>query len=498
MNKFEPSFKSLSTFECPKWYQDAKFGIWSHWGPQSVPMQGDWYARHMYIQGTPQNLHHCRTYGHPSKFGYKDICQLWKAEHFDPNELMDLYTRAGAKYFVAQAVHHDNFFNFPSKINRFNSTKMGPMKDICGMWKEAADQYKIPFGVSEHLGMSFSWFMTNKGADRFGKYKGIPYDGNDSEYADFYYNNHAYFEETSVPFGMGGAWNYPTDESFKQYWQASMKELIDLYHPQLLYSDGSLPFGGLHVGPLSDDHYKEGLETIAYLYNQSIDQHGSNQAVYNQKSLDPDIYNIGILDFERSLVDDITKNIWQTDTCFGGWYYDTRRKYKGADYIIELLVDIIAKNGLLLLNVLQLPDGSIDDELRYTLEELATWYAICGEGVYGTRPWKVFGEGDARAKNLKDGMPEEQVPYTSSDYRFTCKKDALYAFMMKSPTQNTTVIKSLTDINIDSVELLGHGPVAFIHTYGVLSIQLPNHLPTKYVNCFKIISQNTGEHYDNY
>lgn len=152
---FQPTLESLREYECPEWFRDAKFGIWSHWGPQSVPMCGDWYARNMYIQGSPQYNYHVRHYGHPSEFGYKDICKLWKAERFDPQELMGLYYKAGARYFVAQAMHHDNFFNYDSKVNANNSAKIGPEKDICGMWKEAADKYGMPFGLTEHLGGLF-------------------------------------------------------------------------------------------------------------------------------------------------------------------------------------------------------------------------------------------------------------------------------------------------------------------------------------------------------
>ena len=168
MERFEASFDSLRNYQCPEWFRDAKLGIWSHWGPQSVPMCGDWYARNMYIQGSEQYYYHLRHYGHPSKFGYKDICKLWKAEKFDPDELMELYYKAGARYFVAQATHHDNFFNYHSECNRFNSANIGPKKDICALWKKAADKQGMHFGLTEHLGASFSWWYVNKGADTYG------------------------------------------------------------------------------------------------------------------------------------------------------------------------------------------------------------------------------------------------------------------------------------------------------------------------------------------
>ena len=176
---FEPTFESLRSYSAPDWFRDAKFGIWSHWGPQSVPMFGDWYARNMYIQGTQQYEYHVRHYGHPSKFGYKDICALWKAENFDPDALIEKYYKAGARYLMTQATHHDHFFNYDSKINRMNSVNVGPHKDILAMWKAAADKKGMPFGMSEHLGASFSWWRVNKGCDASGPFKGVPYDGND-------------------------------------------------------------------------------------------------------------------------------------------------------------------------------------------------------------------------------------------------------------------------------------------------------------------------------
>lgn len=171
---FEPSLESLQQFSCPEWFRDAKLGIWSHWGAQSVPMYGDWYARHLYCEGTDQYRHHLRTYGHPSKVGYKDLVPLWKAERFDPDDLMARYVRAGARYFVGQAMHHDNFFNYGSRLHRWNSVEVGPGQDIVARWKRAAIAHNLPFGLTEHLGATFSWASVNKGSDRTGPYAGVP------------------------------------------------------------------------------------------------------------------------------------------------------------------------------------------------------------------------------------------------------------------------------------------------------------------------------------
>ena len=476
---FQPTFESLKTYQCPDWFRDAKFGIWSHWGPQSVPMCGDWYARNMYVQGSPQYNYHIRHYGHPSKFGYKDICRLWKAENFHPDELMDLYTKAGARYFVAQAMHHDHFFNYATKLNRFNSVEVGPHKDICALWKKEADRHHIPFGLTEHLGASFSWWNVNKGCDQYGPYAGVKYDGNDPEYRDFYYDNYEHVIKDGEP-GARAPW-LTSNPAFHRYWLDVMKELVDLYHPDLLYSDSGLPFEG------SD--YQPGLEAVSYLYNDSIARFGENKAVYTQKNRDKEIYSVGVLDIEKSQLPGINDSPWQTDTCIGNWFYDAKQTFKQPGHVIEMLVDIISKNGTMLLNILQLPDGSIDEETRYLLNELAKWFQICAEGVYGTRPFRTFGEGDTRV--VIKGFTEDQTAWNSSDYRFVQKDGNLYAFVMKAPDNRVSVIKSLKpDETVNAVELLGYGPVAFAQNFGVLTIQLPETLPTQYTNCLKIKFKN--------
>ena len=234
MKQFEPTFESLRTYTAPDWFRDAKFGIWSHWGPQSVPMFGDWYARNMYIEGTPQYEYHLRHYGHPSKFGYKDICALWKAEKFDPEALAERYYRAGARYLMTQATHHDHFFNYGSRINRMNSVNVGPKKDILALWKAAADRLGMPFGMSEHLGASFSWWRVNKGCDHSGPYAGVPYDGNDPAWQDFYHANQEHGTENP---GDCSPW-YTPNPAFRDYWLRCVSEMIDRFQPDLLYTDG--------------------------------------------------------------------------------------------------------------------------------------------------------------------------------------------------------------------------------------------------------------------
>ncbi len=477
---YQASFDSLRNFQCPDWFRDVKFGIWSHWGPQSVPMCGDWYARNMYIQGTEQYEYHLRTYGHPSKFGYKDICALWKAENFDPDALMEKYYKAGARFFVAQATHHDHFFNYASQYNHFNSVEVGPGKDICALWKAASEKWHMPFGLTEHLGASFAWWRSNKGADTYGPYAGVPYDGNNPVYRHFYHNN---YEHVSAP-GEPDRWVWLTgNEDFRAYWLKVAKEIIDRFQPDLLYSDSSLPFGeGEDAG---DEAYRYGLEAVAHLYNTSEKLHGQNRAVYTQKNRSENIYRVGALDIERSQLVDISPVPWMSETCIGGWFYDRKAKYKTPRHILDILVDTISKNGTLLINILQRPDGTIDEEADWILKELAGWFAVSGEAVYGSRPWRVAGEGHASV--IIDGFREEQVAWDDDDFRFVQKDGKLYAFVMKSVGRKNTVITSLREQEkVSGVRLLGHGQVSFVQRYGTLIVDMPEKLPTEYASVLEI------------
>lgn len=455
---FQPTFESLRGFECPKWFRDAKLAFWSHWGPRSVPMYGDWYARNMYVEGHDQYRHHWRVYGHPSKAGYKDLVPLWKAENFDPDGLMRLFVEAGAKYFVGQAMHHDNFDNFDSKHNRWNSVNVGPKKDICRLWQDAARAHALPFGLTEHLGASFNWFAANKGSDKTGPYAGVPYDGNDASYADLYYNNQGYELEKD------GQWLWYTDNApFQRHWFDRIKDVIDKYQPDLLYSDGALPFGEI------------GLSIVAHLYNTSAALHGKNRAVYTQKDTDPAIYTIGVLDIERGQRNEIAEHPWQTDTSVGDWFYNVKDVYKTPAQVLESLVDIVSKNGNLLLNIPQRPDGTIDDECEYLLKEMAVWMKPNAEGIFGSRPWQVAGEGPTSAK--AGAFQEGAVEWTAEDFRFTLKDSVVYAFQMRRPETNRAMIRSLgksASRRVAGVRLLGHGDVEFEQMPGGLAIALPD------------------------
>ncbi len=465
---FSATFESLKTYEMPDWFRDAKFGIWAHWGPQAVPRQGDWYAREMYQEGSADYKYHLAHYGHPSKFGYKDIIPLWKAQKWDADKLMALYKKAGAKYFVSMGTHHDNFFLWNSKIHRWNAVNMGPHKDVVGTWQQAAKKQGLRFGVSEHLGASFTWFQPAHRADTTGVMKGIPYDGNDPAYADLYHPK-------AAPDDKG--W-LSKNAQWQQDWLSSIKELIDGYHPDLLYSDSGFPFDSI------------GREMVSYYYNQYMATNNNRlDAVYNCKQPSGGMW---VEDLERGVKDTISAFPWQTDTSIGDWFYREGQKYKSSSEIIQMLVDIVSKNGNLLINIVQTPEGDIEPDMIQTLDEIGQWTAINGEGIYGTRPWKLYGEKPADLPVVKSGnFNEEKVKYGNKDIRFTTKNGYLYLFVLAAPTEDITV-KSLGTSSpltqkIKSIELLGaKEKIQWRQNSDALLISKPGTIPLRQAVCFKL------------
>ncbi|MBN2513348.1 MAG: alpha-L-fucosidase [Sedimentisphaerales bacterium] len=432
---FDATWESLQQYQAPEWFRDAKFGIWAHWGPQAVPGQGDWYARRMYLQGDGAYNYHVKTYGHPTEFGYKDIIPLWKAEKWDPDYLMSLYKKAGAKYFVSMAVHHDNFDLWDSTYHRWNAVKMGPQRDIVGQWQDAAEKYGLYFGVSEHLAASYTWFTSSHGADKDGPKAGVPYDGTDSKYWDLYHPKH------DEPFGSGEKW-YGKNPQWHLTWDKRIRDLLDQYQPDLLYSDGGFPFGEVGRG------------LVAHFYNTNMQQHrGKLQAVYTCKEMGSGEFNrqACVQDVERGAMQDINPLPWQTDTSNGDWYYRTRDRYKTTGQVIRLLADIVSKNGNMLLNIVLRPDGSLPPESEKLLAELGPWMDMNGEAIYGTRPWKVYGEGPTV---VGGGHFKEDYPFKADDIRFTTKGNTLYAIALGVPTADLK-IKSLAGVSISDCRLVG-------------------------------------------
>ncbi len=470
---FAPTVESLRQYQTPEWFRDAKFGIWAHWGPQAVPRQGDWYARQMYLQGHPQYEHHLKTYGHPSKHGYKDIIPLWKAEKWDPDALMALYAKAGAKYFVSMGVHHDNFDLWNSKFHRWNSVAMGPHRDVVGEWKQAAVHAGLRFGVSEHLGPSYAWFSPSHGWDQYGPTPGVPYDGADPTNADLYHPEH------NEPFHWGRSW-YATDEKWHREWFNRIKDLVDQHHPDFLYTDGGIPFE------------ETGRSLLAHFYNSNCAAHGGkNEAVYTFKDMGTGevIPEAGVLDVERGVMPGIQPRPWQTDTSIGDWFYSDGFKYKTTTDVVHMLADIVSKNGNLLLNVVLYADGSLPPEPREFLGEMAAWMTVNGEAIHGTRPWKIFGEGPTVAAS---GHFKEDTVYTPQDIRFTTKADALYAITLGVPEGEVRIKclgrdAKLSDKTVQTVRLLGSSEkLTWSQQAEALVITVPSSLPSQHSATFKI------------
>lgn len=483
---FQATRESLSGYKVPEWFRDAKFGIWAHWGPQSAPEYGDWYARNMYIQGHRQYKYHVQRYGHPSKFGFKDIIPTWKAEKFDPDALMTLYKNAGAKYFVSMGVHHDNFDLWNSKLNNWNAVKMGPRKDIVGLFRKGALDHGLRFGVSEHLAVSYHWFQTSHGADKDGEFAGVPYDGADPKFASLYHEEHAAPRNAWDPAGVPVKW--------KEHYFLRIKDLIDQYQPDLMYTDG----------PIFFDQW--GVALTAHHYNRVAERSGGKvEGVWANKGKSDCVHGTCVLDLERGVVDRIWDDPWQTDTCVGNWHYDKEAKYKSPKIVLDMLVDIVSRNGNLLLNFPLPSIGMLDPEELKVLEEITKWMRVNGEAIYSTRPWKTFGDGPSMpaSAQARAGSSEHheagafnernRKALTAKDVRFTTKGDALYAFLMGWP-EGEAVVPVLAPGGthgvgkIRHVEMLGaKGELKWRQDASGLTVQMPPEKPVDHSVVLKII-----------
>ncbi|KAG4075197.1 hypothetical protein HA402_015444 [Bradysia odoriphaga] len=503
---FQPTWDSLAQYQVPDWFRDAKFGIWAHWGPQCQPEHGDWYARGMYQEGSDHYKYHLQKYGHPSKFGFKDVINEWKAENWQPEELVALYKKAGARYFMAMANHHDNFDLYDSKYHRWNSTRLGPKKDIIGGWAKAAKAQDLPFGVTVHAAHAWTWYEVAQRSDKSGPYAGIPYDGHlkkadgrskwwqGEDPQELYAQQHALSNDSLNDDSMGGHWDWGNGASVpdKAYCDNFLKrtiDLIDKYGPELVYFDDT----ALPLWPVSD----AGLKIAAHFYNTSIKKHGKLQAALFAKILNEQQRKCMIWDIERGQSNQIEPLPWQTDTCIGGWHYARgiydNKSYKSAKTVIHTLADVVSKNGNLLLNIPVRGDGTIDSIEREVVEQVAAWMQVNSEAIYSTRPWKVFGEGPAiesaaalSAQGFNEGKGK---PFTAEDIRFTTRGKTLYAVMLGWPAEKTALIKTLANGKagtVSQVSMLGRDQLHFQQTAEGLTVQLPELAPCKEAVVLKI------------
>jgi alpha-L-fucosidase len=488
---FEPTMDSLSKYEIPDWYRDAKFGIWAHWGPQCQAEQGDEYGQRLYQYSTDKNSayqYHLASYGHPSKFGFKDLCDLWKAEKWNAAALIALYKKAGAKYFVQMANDPSNFDMWDSTYQRWNSVKVGPQKDIVGGFAKAAREAGLRFAVSSQAGRAWGWYEASQGSDPSGSLAGVPYDGwaakadgkglwwEGLDPQDLYAQNHARRVRESKDF-------------CEKYFNRII-DLIDKHDPDLLYFDDAV----FPLNNISD----AGKRIAAYLYNRSIQRHGKLEAVMTGKNLNADQRKALLLAIDSGGYSS-DRIPWQTVFSIGDWNYrrsllDTHG-YKNPEQIINLLIDVVSKNGNLLLDIPLPGHGAPDDDARKILDILAAWIAPNGEGLFGTRPWVTYGEGPSIRRTIRN----DNRNYSPNDYRFTRKGEIVYAFMMGWPADGKTTITSLAEganvqpgspanfpKKIATVELLGAGEMKFTRDGSGLIINLPAQKPCDYASCFKI------------
>jgi len=470
----------------PDWFRDAKFGIWAHWGPQCVPEMGDWYGRLMYVQGHPHYEHHVRTYGHPSRTGFLDIIGRWKAEEWQPEYLLRRYQKAGAKYFVAMASHHDNLDLFDSAHHAWNTTRVGPKRDIVGTWAKLVRQTDLKFGVSNHSSHAWHWWQTAYGYDAEGSMKDRRYDAywlrkehGKGTWWEGLDPQELYTGPSFVPpdgidsVAAMNAWHDPRDgqwleeapqqPAFVRNWLSRQEDLVEKYKPDLVYfDDAGIPFR------------QTGLQAVEQFYGHS--PHG----VLTAKRLSAEQHALIVEDVERGFVADIQARPWQTDTCIGQWHYDRplyeRGGYKSAKQVVQRLADVVSKNGCLLLNIPVRGNGSIDEKEEAILDDLAAWFRINGEAIYGTRPWRRFGEGPTQPP-LGHMAESEAKPFVAEDVRFTSKHGTLFAILLDWPTSEVEIASlgrsQLKNARIERVTLLGGGSLEFRHDSDALRLILP-------------------------
>lgn len=470
---YQANWESLSKYQCPEWYKDAKFGIFIHWGVYSVPAFGsEWYARWMYKDtiawGNNYYQHHLKTYGTQDKFGYKDFIPMFKAEKFDASQWVALFKKSGAKYIVPVAEHHDGFAMYNTSLSRWNSLNMGPKRDIIGELAIAARKQGLIFGLSSHR-IEHWWFM--------GEGTKINSDVNDPQYTDFYGP-----AKVHNPFNPNEKASVMTPE-FMNDWLLRCVELVDKYHPQIFWFDWWIEQPEL-------EPYRKTF--AAYYYNHAAQWNKGVVLNYKLKAF-PE--NVAVYDIERGSTQATKKNPWQTDTSIGkkAWGYIDGEDNKTPNEIIDALIDIVSKNGNLLLNISPKSDGTITPEQTNVLLDIGKWLDVNGEGIYGTRPWDIASEGPT--ENPADDVQFNEYnnkAYTAQDIRFTAKGNVIYAFCLDIPKGKTINIKSFgtkTTLSkaIKSIELLGNNEkVNWKQKSDSLIIESPKIMPCDYAIAFKI------------
>ncbi|WP_197525536.1 alpha-L-fucosidase [Pseudobythopirellula maris] len=464
---FKPSWESIKRFEAPEWYRDAKFGLFIHWGPYSVPAFGsEWYPRYMYQEGRKEYEHHLATYGPLTEFGYKDFIPRFKAERFDPQEWAQLFKESGAKYIVPVAEHHDGFPMYESDYTEWSAAKKGPKRDVIGELADAARAEGIVFGASSHRAEHW-WF--------FGQGRLTESDVSDPANAAIYAPaNNKRMAETQAE---------APDKEFLDDWLLRSCEIVDKHRPQVVYFDWWI------CQPVFQPYLKR---FAAYYYNRG-EEWGLGTAI-NFKDWEgrsfPD--GTGVFDIERGRSADTRPDFWQTCTSVSknSWGYIEGHKYKESGELIEDLIDVVSKNGTMLLNIGPKADGTIPNREQEMLRDIGAWLAVNGEAIYGTRPWTHYGEGptDVAGGSFGDG---KRKAFTSEDFRFTTQDGKLYAVALGWPESGRLTVESLGHESlggqVDSVELLGHeGDLQWRQTQQALEVSMPQNRPCEHAYTLRV------------
>ncbi|MFI3269596.1 MAG: alpha-L-fucosidase [Rikenellaceae bacterium] len=459
--QFTATPKSLQQYEVPEWYEDAKIGYWVHWGLYSVPAYAgdhaaEWYGRWMYAKddGTESNYnksqtrglktaqHHRETYGDPSEFSYRDFIPMWRAERFDAEAWADLFQEGGAKFFTMMAMHHDNYPLWNSETTPINSARTGPKRDFVAEMERAVRKRGLKFGVSNHS----AW---------------------NSRFFEFYHKNGFNDEKSS----LYGHKSNPTADNSE--WWARSTELVERYHPDLVWYDWCWNSGPFDM--------QTRMNFCSWYYNRAADwglaSKSSPEVVVAYKAIGKLPDGSAVLDLERGAMAQIYPYVWMTDTSLGlrSWSYAPDEEYRSPNQVVDMLVDIVSKNGVLLLNIGPKADGTIPEVAQRTIKMTGEWLAMNGEGIYATRPWTIYGEGPTQPGDKMDG---DHVEYTNRDIRFTRSKDQRTLYIHALGYDKSFNVEILRSGNIDlssvkRVTLLGCGEVRYRQNEQGFELRMP-------------------------
>ncbi|CDF79849.1 alpha-L-fucosidase (GH29) [Formosa agariphila KMM 3901] len=481
INKYEESWESIAHVNAaPDWFQDAKFGIYAHWGPVSAAFEGTnpdtfyagWHGMKMYEDGvkvpnkngkpTSNYTHHLEKYGDPAIFGYKHIIEEFKPTAFNAKEWADLFAKSGAKFAGPVAMHHDNFAMWDSKATRWNSMNYGGIDPSAELKKEIEGK-GLKFIGSFHHAFTWKYFAP---AHQYG--------GVDPEDYDLYTNPHSL--ESDTP-----------DAQFYKDWWAKLKEYIDVYQPDVIWFDWWL----------ENMTEESRLKFLAYYYNKGLEWNKEVVVSYKESTFTE---TVAIKDYERGRPNQPKTSTWLTDTSPGAWFYRPGAEFKTPNELVDILVDIVSKNGLMLLNVPPNPDGSIPQVMKDLLTEMGAWLNVNGDAIYGTRPWTIFGEGPTRLPEGGHKVEKFKIEYKNTDIRFTKKSDKEFYIIVMDTPEKEIVVKSLStsigvlNSKIESITLLGSDEqLSWVRNESGLVIQAPKRLPTNYAHAFKVIMEGYKE-----